>query len=139
MSVSPTDVILSCEDMLSRVVNSTQSPEECCSSNCTKRSQLKSETSLKFSLRKTQMLVLLYPAEKRVQYEPSLSEETATEEVTAINTVFYGLQRYCTYTDKDAFIPNTHSDIQTPSQLFYTHLNSQPIFCLRSQRHQGPC
>ncbi len=49
MSMSPTDVILSCEDMLSRVVNSTRSPEERCSSNWTKRSQLKSETSLKFS------------------------------------------------------------------------------------------
>ncbi len=49
MSMSPTDVILSCEDMLSRVVNSTRSPEERCSSNWTKRTQLKSETSLKFS------------------------------------------------------------------------------------------
>lgn len=70
MSVSPTDVILSCEDILSRVANSTRSPEERCSSNCTKRSQLKSETWLNFSLSKTQMLVLLYPAEKRVEHEP---------------------------------------------------------------------
>lgn len=124
--MSPTDVILSCEDMLSRVVNSTRSPEERCSSNCTKRSQLKSETTLKFSFCLSSFGMSL-----------TLSEETATEEVTAINTVFYGLQRYCTYTYKEAFIPNTHTQIFTRplncSALIWIH-NQTSVWGLRDTK-----
>jgi len=42
-------------------------------------------------------MLVLYPAEKRVQYELSLSEETATKKVTEISCL---LQGYCTWTNR---------------------------------------
>lgn len=119
MSVSPTDVILSCEDILSRVVNSTESPRGTLPATVQKDPSLNQKED--WSLAKPKRLSFIQQR-KEFNVSLSLSEETATKEVTAISTVFYSLQRYGTWTDKDVFIPNTHTytERERDSNLFTT-------------------